>query len=242
MFQWNFLLCISFHLLLVPVFGLQLRVLLPTHVNRNGMPILHMTTGSPWTDQLDVYPTPELDALQVVTLCMDTLQTKTSNEALEVCFEFSSDRCRAAVGGTLEQFVRYADNPVFGTLVNCDGYEIISVGPIIPGSSNGLGSRRGEMQTVLVEITEGISLKTVRKEAEQRARKRPTVEERLRQREMQSRQSSEEDEYEDIVLEKVDDGKRRFLWTLMKELRPPRQNCWLVHEVLFTKNAIHQTY
>ncbi len=187
-------------------------------------------------------PTPELDGLQVVTLCMDALQMASSNDALEVCFTFSSDRCRAAVGGTLEQFVRYADNPVFGTLVNCDGYEIISVGPIIPGASNGLGSRRGEMQTFLVEITEGVSLRTVLKGAEQGARRRPTVEERLRQRELREKEKLRDEEYEDIMVENVDEGKRRFLWTLQKELRPPRQNCWLVHEVLFTKNAIHQTY
>lgn len=34
---------------------------------------------------------------------------------------------------------------------------------------------------------------------------------------------------------------RRFLWTLQKERRPPRQDCWLVHEVLFTDNALQLT-
>jgi len=185
-------------------------------------------------------PTPELDGLQVVTICMDALQMKPANEALEICFDFSSDRCRAAVGGTLEQFVQYADNPVFGTLINCDSYKVLSVGPIIPGSSNGLGSRRGKMQTFLVEIAKGMTMKTVIKEAEQRARKRPTLEERLRQRESKAR--GEVAEGVVVGSEPLDDGKRRFLWTLQEERRPPRQDCWLVHEVLFTKNAIQQTY
>ena len=34
---------------------------------------------------------------------------------------------------------------------------------------------------------------------------------------------------------------KRFLWTLQRERRPPRQNCWLVHEVLFTDMAFQQT-
>lgn len=195
-----------------------------------------MTTAP--TTELVARPTPELDGLQVVNICMEALQEKTANAALEVCFGFSSDRCRAAVGGTLEEFVRYADNPVFGTLVNCDTYKILSVGPIIPGASSGMGARRGEMQTFLVEITEGMSMKTVMKEAEQRTRKRPTVEERLRQRELKAKGGVEEPSQERSM---VDAGKRRFLWTLQKEVRPPRQDCWLVHEVLFTKNAFHQT-
>lgn len=30
---------------------------------------------------------------------------------------------------------------------------------------------------------------------------------------------------------------RRFLWTLMREMRPPRHNCWLIHECIFVENA-----
>jgi hypothetical protein len=199
---------------------------------------------------MTLQPTPELTGLDVVTLCMDALAgQRTANEALEICFDFSSDRCRAVVGGTLEAFVQYADNPVFGTLVHCDAYDIVSLGPIIPASSHGgLGSRRGEMQTVLVEIHEGISLKSVRKGVVQQdmtRRRRPTIQERLRKRQMEAKEM--ESGYPLVVQE--DDGgggggqgKRRFLWTLQKEIRPPRQDCWLVHEVLFTQNAMHQTY
>lgn len=195
-------------------------------------------------------------------LCMDALVSQTANDALEVCFTFSSDRCRAAVGGTLDAFVRYADNPVFGTLLNCDSYEIISLGPIIPpSSSSGLGSRRGEMQTVLVEIQEGMTLKSILRgggggtggqQERGRTRKRPTIEERIQRRQMLRGEGdfqtvandSDDDEDDDvpIVQENLGQGRRRFLWTVQKEVRPPRQHCWLVHEVLFTQNAIHQTY
>jgi hypothetical protein len=204
-------------------------------VSRSARPMTALTT------ELVSHPTPELDGLQVVNLCMDSFLKKTANEALEICFGFSSDRCRAAVGGTLEEFMRYADNPTFGQLVNCDDYDIVSIGSIIPGVSYGLGSRRGEMQTFLVEITEGMTMKMVMKGAEQQARKRPTIEERLRRRELIARGEVEQAS-ENIMAEPVGGGKRKFLWTLQKEVRPPRQDCWLVHEVLFTKNAIHQTY
>ena len=193
---------------------------------------------------MTLQPTPELTGLDVVTLCMDALVgQRTANEALEICFTFSSDRCRAAVGGTLEAFVQYADNPVFGTLVHSDAYEIVSLGPIIPASSHGLGSRRGEMQTVLVEIREGITLKTVLKGVQQDiTRRRPTIEERLRKRQVVANEMDNNPLVAQDAGRGGGNGKRRFLWTLQKEIRPPRQNCWLVHEVLFTQNAMHQTY
>ena len=34
---------------------------------------------------------------------------------------------------------------------------------------------------------------------------------------------------------------RRYLWTLQKERRPPRSDCWLVHECLYVKNAFQLT-
>jgi hypothetical protein len=170
------------------------------------------------------FPNPDLNAVEVATLCMNAMKTKKCNDSLEICFNFSSDRCRAAVGGSLEEFIQYADNPVFGALVNCDDYKILSIGPIIPG-----GQHRGEMQTVLMDIKKGFTVNDAIKAAEQKQRKRPTIEERLRQRELKERGETEE------VVE--EDRSRRFLWTLQKERRPPRQDCWLVHEVLFTKNA-----
>jgi hypothetical protein len=180
-----------------------------------------------------MFPTPELDAVQVATLCMDALKTQKPNESLAICFNFSSDRCRAAVGGTLEEFIQYAANPVFGALVNCDDYTIANVGDIIPG-----GPHRGEMQTVLVDIQKGMTVNAaLKRHADQnQTTRRPTIEERLRRRELA--ESGGEEEAKKIV---EDGGSRRFLWTLQKERRPPRQDCWLIHEVLFVKNAFALT-
>ncbi|EKX32478.1 hypothetical protein GUITHDRAFT_148590 [Guillardia theta CCMP2712] len=35
--------------------------------------------------------------------------------------------------------------------------------------------------------------------------------------------------------------KRRFLWTLEQERRPPQQGCWLIRQCLYTKNAFLET-
>ncbi len=39
----------------------------------------------------------------------------------------------------------------------------------------------------------------------------------------------------------VDLKERRFLWTLQKERRPPRQGCWLVHECIAVENSFAMT-
>ena len=48
---------------------------------------------------------------------------------------------------------------------------------------------------------------------------------------------------EDNAYFKVDGvvKKRTFLWTLQRERRPPRANCWLIHEVLHSVNAYSMT-
>lgn len=191
------------------------------------------------TDEDIAFPCPDIDAVQVTTLCLDALKNmRRSDLALEVCFNFSTDRCRAAVGGSLEKFLQYAANPVFGALVHCDDYEIVSIGPIIPG-----GQHRGAMQTVLLDVQKqqekgvGGANQVVE---QQQQKKRPTAEERAaarRRQERLQRQERDDDDDNDKEEPVVDDGKRRFLWTLQKERRPPRQDCWLIHEVLFVKNA-----
>jgi hypothetical protein len=98
---------------------------------------------------------------------------------------------KASQGGSLESFRKYASNPVFGYLVNCSSWKIISVGPIIQGTPT-----RGAMQTVLIDA---ISNQTDPPDA------------------------------------------RRFLWTLQKERRPPRQGCYLVHECIYVRNAYDLT-
>ena len=95
-------------------------------------------------------PTPDLSAEDVVRMCMDYLLTNEepkANAGLEVCFNFSSDRCRAALGGSLENFVLYASNPTFGSMINAKEWTKVKVGPIVPGTNT-----RGAMQTVLVDL------------------------------------------------------------------------------------------
>jgi hypothetical protein len=67
-------------------------------------------------------PTPNqiLTAKDVVTVCMDSLVNNNDpreNAGLEVNFNFSSDRCRAALGGELDKFIVYASNPTFGSMI-----------------------------------------------------------------------------------------------------------------------------
>jgi hypothetical protein len=192
-------------------------------------------------DEDIAFPCSDIDAIQVTTLCMDALKhMRRSDLSLEICFNFSTDRCRAAVGGSVPEFIKYAANPVFDALVHCHAYEIVSIGPIIPG-----GPHRGAMQTVLMDVQKQQQTKgdTTNVGEPQPPKKRPTAEERAearrRQEERLQRQGRDEDEDDDNGKEEpvVDDGKRRFLWTLQKERRPPRQDCWLIHEVLFVKNA-----
>jgi hypothetical protein len=139
------------------------------------------------------HPNTEFNAQDVVNVCMTAMVQK-KDEGLEVCFNFSSDRCRAAQGGSLEKFNEYARNPVFGFLVKCVDWKVISVGSIIPGTPT-----RGAMQTVLIDAKQP---------------PKPTTE---------------------------NSDAKRFLWTLQQERRPPREGCWVIHEVLYVKNAFALT-
>lgn len=141
-------------------------------------------------------PHPDYTATEVVTVCMNTLIERKDGGGLEVCFNFSSDQCRAAVGGSLDNFAEYATNPVFGFLVACSDWKPVNIGPVIPGTPT-----RGAMQTVLMDaILPAASYKSP-----------------------------------------ADDGTRRFLWTLQQERRPPRQGYWVVHSVIYVKNAYQLT-
>lgn len=93
-----------------------------------------------------------MTARDVVIKCMDALQQNDSpweNAGLEVTYDFSSDRCRAALGGNLEDFISNASNPTFGSgsLANANEWSILNVGPEIAG-----GPTRGAMQTVLIKV------------------------------------------------------------------------------------------
>lgn len=136
-------------------------------------------------------PDPAFDAPGVLAACMDAMLER-EEDGLELCWRFSSDRCRAALGGSFERFSEYATNPVFAYLVKCCSYDILNIGPVISGTLT-----RGDMQTIL----------------------------------MDAKQSDD----------KVEEHPRRFLWTFQKERRPPRQDCWVVHEVIYVKNAYSLT-
>ena len=137
---------------------------------------------------------------EVVTTCMRYLQgkgelTRTQELAgLETCYNFSSDSCRVANGGSLESFLQRANNPVFQTMVGCARWEVVNVGPEIAATPT-----RGSMQTVLVSVV-------------------PRVDESGSQR-----------------------NDRQFLWTIVKERRPPRQGHCLVHECVAVENAFAHT-
>ena len=104
----------------------------------------------------DTASTPELSqetmtGVDVVKQCMDALLQNDvgyENSGLEVCFDFSSDRCRAALGGSLEEFILHASNPTFGSMINANTYEILNVGSVI-----GASMTRGAMQTVLIKVS-----------------------------------------------------------------------------------------
>jgi hypothetical protein len=161
-------------------------------------------------------PIPNIDwtPVQVVQTCMKYLQTNNephTDSGLEVCYNFSSDSCRMANGGSLESFLLRANNPVFQTLVNCQSYEILNIGPEIQGTQT-----RGTMQTVLINVIPKIIIYPPKLNS-----------------------------WGEVIITKdVDDdeakrnnNERRFLWTLMKERRPPRQGYFLVHECIACDNA-----
>jgi hypothetical protein len=179
-------------------------------------------------------PDPRYSALDVVSMCMETLLLSSSklsnqnNDGLDVCFGFSNDRCRAAIGGSLTEFQLYAENPTFRHLVRCDAWDIVKVGEVIPAAI----PHRGAMQTILMRAVT--------------RNKKPNV--------GKSSMAAAAWADDDTGSGRPDDddlGKRRrgqpqeegrlFLWTLQQERRPPRQDCWLVHEVLYVNNAYLQT-
>jgi hypothetical protein len=137
------------------------------------------------------FPNRVYEATEIVDLCMNALlqnEEPYANAGLEVCWNFSSDRCRAAQGSSFESFLRFSQNPVFGSMVNAESWSVKSTGPIIPGTQT-----RGAMQTVLTEVIPAKG------------------------------------------------RTREFLWTLQRERRPPRQDCWLIHECIFKDAAYLQT-
>ena len=95
-------------------------------------------------------PNQNLDAFEVVTTCLTSLQQNNEpyiNAGLEICFNFSNDRTRAALGGDVNNFIIFANNPTFGAMVNLKEWSILSIGPEIAGTNT-----RGAMRTVLTSV------------------------------------------------------------------------------------------
>lgn len=204
-----------------------------------------LTSATPNNEHKDfILPNPQLKPIDVLTICMEALKNDYPTKSLEVCFEFSSDRCRAAVGGTLSEFMQYSADPVFTKVIHCDSYQILKQGPIIPGTQF-----RGDMQTILIEIQKGTtfqeaineSVKKMEPTSQSSKKRRLSLEERLRQRMKGKEAQNARRDAASAPITIQGDGKHRFLWTLQRERRPPRQDCWLVHEFLYTKNAWEQT-
>lgn len=183
------------------------------------------------------HPNPTFTALDVVTTCMNAFVDNEQNEptpksyyntdndessfGLEVCFYFSSDKCRAATGRTLPEYKEYAQNPTFAHLTECASYDVLAVGPVIPGTLH-----RGAMQTVLI-AAHG-RRRDVSPSSSPTAVAPPSA--------AIASVTSTKDEHDDST-----SSSRKFLWTLQQERRPPLQGCWTIHEVLYTKNAWQQT-
>lgn len=170
----------------------------------------------PWGDgrstSQDPLPTSNdfMTPQEVVCTCMSYLQgdrdsTATSSKSeqqhsgLEICYNFSSDSCRMAYGGSLEAFLAHADNPVFQSMVGCARWEVIRIGPEIAGTPT-----RGAMQTVLVDVVPRVLEADGRTSAPKR-------------------------------------NDRKFLWTIVKERRPPRQGHCLVHQCIAIDDAFAHT-
>ncbi len=181
-------------------------------------------------------PNPALRAVDVVTACMDAfVENRHDNTiGLDVCFAFSNDRCRAAIGGNINEFYQYAINPTFTYLTSCVSYSIISIGPIINGTAH-----RGSMQTILMEVIPSITTSMTLSASPQYQSKRNTVPALPTPK----RKDLTNKDHQALLGQKAAalTPPRRFLWTLQQERRPPLQNCWMIHEVLYTKNAFQQT-
>lgn len=79
-------------------------------------------------------PSPDISPEDVMLCLMRGLKYNDipePNSGLERCFNFADNMCRAAIGGdggktgshvvTLENFIKYAQNPTFSTMTNCKG-------------------------------------------------------------------------------------------------------------------------
>ena len=86
----------------------------------------------------------------VVALCMNALERNSDplpNAGLEVCWNFSSEMCRQALGGSFAKFVEYAGNPTFQSMVNHQGWVSERISEVAGGPT------RGAMFTIMVTVS-----------------------------------------------------------------------------------------
>ena len=94
-------------------------------------------------------PDPIYSDEAVVALCMNALGRNDDpipDAGLRTCWNFSSDMCRAAVGGSLADFLKYARNPTFAQLVDHESWSG-KLGNRIPGTQT-----RGALTTTMVTV------------------------------------------------------------------------------------------
>lgn len=94
-------------------------------------------------------PDPIYSDEAVVALCMNALGRNDDpipDAGLRTCWNFSSDMCRAAVGGSLADFLKYARNPTFAQLVDHESWSG-KLGNRIPATQT-----RGALTTNMVTV------------------------------------------------------------------------------------------
>jgi hypothetical protein len=94
-------------------------------------------------------PDPIYSDEAVVALCMNALGRNDDpipDAGLRTCWAFSSDMCRAAVGGSLADFLKYARNPTFAQLVDHESWSG-KLGNRIPATQT-----RGALATTMVTV------------------------------------------------------------------------------------------
>jgi hypothetical protein len=94
-------------------------------------------------------PDPIYSDEAVVALCMNALGRNDDpipDAGLRTCWNFSSDMCRAAVGGSLADFLKYARNPTFAQLVDHESWSG-KLGNRIPATMT-----RGALTTTMVTV------------------------------------------------------------------------------------------
>eukprot|EP00960_Hanusia_phi_P046370 757768-Hanusia_phi.AAC.8 len=98
--------------------------------------------------KIPMEPRPDFSAEEVMHFILEGLKYNDFPEVdsgLKRCFAFSNSMCRSAVGGdegraggtTVEHFIKYASNPTFQSLVNCESYKQEEMNFLPPSPTRG---------------------------------------------------------------------------------------------------------